>query len=84
MSTNPEQGWGTWRDAERWRQDAFKNRSPAARLSWLEDIWRLRVATDAALAVKSESSESENDPAVRDMTNQSISRSRRLSGQEGS
>jgi hypothetical protein len=42
MSTNPEQGWGTWSDAERWRQDAFKERTPAARLAWLEDIWLLR------------------------------------------
>lgn len=45
MSTSNEQGWGTWQDAERWRREAFKERSAVARLAWLEDVWRLRVAS---------------------------------------
>ena len=42
MAKNSEQGWGTWSEAERWREEAFKERSAAARLAWLEDVWRMR------------------------------------------
>ena len=54
MSTNPEQGWGTWSDAERWRQGAFKERTPAARLVWLEDIWRLRKSAERSADPRAE------------------------------
>lgn len=36
-----EAGWGSWADAERWRAEEFAARSPAARLAWLDDLWRL-------------------------------------------
>jgi len=42
MAKNPEQSWGTWSDAERWREEAFQERSAAARLAWLEEVWRMR------------------------------------------
>jgi hypothetical protein len=35
------EAWGSWADAERWRAEEFAARSPAARLAWLEDLWRL-------------------------------------------
>jgi hypothetical protein len=46
-------GWGSWADAERWRAEEFAARSPAARLAWLDDLWRLSslartIAPDAA------------------------------------
>lgn len=42
MSSGPESAsWGTWADAERWGREAFQRLSPAARLAWLEDVWRL-------------------------------------------
>ncbi len=58
MSTNPEQGWGTWGDAERWRQEAFKQLTPAARLAWLEDIWQLRQSAKRVAEQGPEDSES--------------------------
>jgi hypothetical protein len=36
-----ESAWGTWADAERWRREAFRRRTPEARLAWLEDAWLL-------------------------------------------
>lgn len=43
--------WGTWQDAERWSHEAFRARSPQARLAWLEDLLRLRqAAMDASIA----------------------------------
>ncbi len=36
--------WGTWEDAERWSHEAFRTRSPLARLAWLEDLLKLRSA----------------------------------------
>lgn len=42
MPNSSEEGWGSWNDAERWREATFLERSPLARLAWLEDIWRLK------------------------------------------
>lgn len=43
--TEPETGWGSWEDAERWRKQSFLRRTPAQRLSWLEEMMELsRVA----------------------------------------
>lgn len=40
MATN--EVWGSWTDAERWREALFKERSAVARLAWLEEVWQLR------------------------------------------
>lgn len=32
----PAPNWGSWEDAERLRQQAFLERTPAQRLAWLE------------------------------------------------
>ena len=54
MSHVEESGWGSWNEAERWRREAFGQRTALDRLAWLEDVWRLsraasehRAATDA-------------------------------------
>jgi hypothetical protein len=45
----PEAGWGSWEDAERWRKQSFLHRTPAQRLSWLEEMMELsRVAKSSA------------------------------------
>lgn len=42
MAMSPEQGWGSWTETERWREDASKARSAAARLAWMAEVWKLR------------------------------------------
>ena len=44
------EAWGSWEDADRWRREAFRNRSPLDRLAWLEDLLRLRLAVEAGKA----------------------------------
>lgn len=37
----PTERWGSWEDAEHWRKESFLRRTPAQRLTWLEEMMDL-------------------------------------------